>query len=322
MGRFQNGQVVGHFWIGIVNNGFIHGIADVHGQATGDDFVYIYPDGVTALKGQFEKTYMRKARNVNVVKYGCDADTGMFIPVEFTQPLSEHVFKYDPPTNVSYGQDDTSWQVPDPYEVKNVKVGHSQVPNSGEGVFLIKDIPVERVACYYTMFLYRSPDEVKLFNASCTYNYSRTDDERRECNKYSLQFQTYDAIISLPPEHDHEPYPNAGPKVNHHFRLNNTQYVESEHPRWGYTQSVTPLVRSLKAGEELFTQYGYTSNKFPYDYEWYWETKRLIERDERLKKEEEEYQKWKEEKAKKSKKSMQKKSKKQPNQEKKNIADS
>ena len=29
-----------------------------------------------------------------------------------------------------------------------------------------------------------------------------------------------------------------------------------EHPRWGMIQTVTPL-RDLKAGEELFTYYGY-----------------------------------------------------------------
>ena len=41
LGRFKNGQVVGHFWIGMCNNGYIHGVADEHGFATGDNLAFI-----------------------------------------------------------------------------------------------------------------------------------------------------------------------------------------------------------------------------------------------------------------------------------------
>jgi hypothetical protein len=45
----------------------------------------------------------------------------------------------------------------------------------------------------------------------------------------------------------------------------------------------------LKAGDELFTFYGYRENApFPSDFLWYWETKRDLERQERLEKEEQE----------------------------------
>ena len=49
LGRFQNGQVVGHFWIGLINNGYIQGIADENGKATGDDIAFIYPDANSSL---------------------------------------------------------------------------------------------------------------------------------------------------------------------------------------------------------------------------------------------------------------------------------
>ena len=58
-----------------------------------------------------------------------------------------------------------------------------------------------------------------------------------------------------------------------------------EHPRWGMIQTVTPL-RDLKAGEELFTFYGYGwpegGPDFPEDFPWYWEAKNSIDRAERL----------------------------------------
>lgn len=57
--------------------------------------------------------------------------------------------------------------------------------------------------------------------------------------------------------------------------------MEVEHPRWGLIQGVVAQV-DLKAGSEIFTFYGYTENtrKFPFDYPWYWNAKRAIEKEE------------------------------------------
>jgi hypothetical protein len=59
--------------------------------------------------------------------------------------------------------------------------------------------------------------------------------------------------------------------------------MEVEHPRWGLIQSVTAL-KDIKAGQEVFTYYGYGSypSKFPADFPWYFDTKAAVERDERL----------------------------------------
>ena len=282
LGRFLNGQVVGHFWIGLINSGYIHGVADEHGLATGDDLAFIYQDGETALKGQFENKYMRKAKNVNVKKYGCD-DNGMFIATEFTEPLSSHEFFYDPCTNESFGGG--SKELEDPYEVKTVRLAPSSVPNSGEGVFLKKDIPKWRPACFYSLYLYRAKDQEQLYRDQCSHNISKSDIYRRNSKKYSIPLKTYDATIDLPPEFDNNPLPNLGPKVNHHFKLANSAYLETEHPRWGLIHSVTAIFWDLKAGEELFTNYNYGRFDFPEDFPWYWETKIAIEREERLKKE-------------------------------------
>ena len=77
-----------------------------------------------------------------------------------------------------------------------------------------------------------------------------------------------------------------GPKVNHHFRANNSILGTMEHPRWGLIMTITPT-RDIKSGEEIFIYYGYenerNSGEFPIDYPWYWDQKMALEKDERLK---------------------------------------
>ena len=303
IGRFKNGILDGPFWVGMPGNGFLHGIVNDKGELTGDDIAYIYPDGVTAFKGRFENRYMISARNVDIKKYTCD-ENGMLIASEFTEPLTEHIFKYDPCTNVSFGGGGLPNSVRDPYEEKMVKLGPSSIPNSGEGVVAIQDIPAWQFATIYSTFLYRYPDQYELYKKSCTFNISKSDDYRRGCKKYSLGIGSYHAFFDLPPEYDVNPLPNLGGKVNHHFYKNNTVFMEMEHPRYGLIQSLTPT-RDIKAGEELFAYYGYASKEFPSDFPWYYEAKIVAEKELRLIKEqkkEEEKLKQKSKKVKKSKK--------------------
>ena len=66
------------------------------------------------------------------------------------------------------------------------------------------------------------------------------------------------------------------------FRSSNCAYVETDHPVWGMIQSVTPI-SDIQSDTELFTNYGYGKpGEFPSDFPWYFETKLLIEREERL----------------------------------------
>ena len=98
LGRFKNGQSKGHFWLGLINNGFIHGKVDENGIGTGEDLAFIYPDGETALRGRFTN--------------------GMFIATNFSDPLNDYEFFYEPCTNSSFGGG--SKEIQDPYEFKNV----------------------------------------------------------------------------------------------------------------------------------------------------------------------------------------------------------
>ena len=60
IGRLKNGQVSGHFWVGMIGGGFLHGLANSDGLASGSDVAYIYPDGETAFRGHFENRAMMK----------------------------------------------------------------------------------------------------------------------------------------------------------------------------------------------------------------------------------------------------------------------
>ena len=74
-----------------------------------------------------------------MIEYGC-SENGLFIVKKFSKPLSDQEFYYEPCTNVSFGGG-APLHVRDPYEVKTVKIGHSAIPNSGEGVIAVRDIP-------------------------------------------------------------------------------------------------------------------------------------------------------------------------------------
>ena len=101
---------------------------------------------------------------------------------------------------------------------------------------------------HYSLLTYIQKEESDIYYLKCGGNESRSDDERRDCYKYHIALDRYLATISLPPELDYEPYPNLGPKVNHHFQFNYSAYNEIEHPRWGVIQGVgtmKPISRSL-----------------------------------------------------------------------------
>ena len=73
-------------------------------------------------------------------------------------------------------------------------------------------------------------------------------------------------------------------QVNHHFRKTNSYYHEIEHPRYGWIQSVTTS-KPVKAGEELYTNYGYKMTKMgdeDSNFPWYWELKRNMDKEARL----------------------------------------
>ncbi len=126
MGFFKDGQPFGHFWIQMLSQGYLHGHFGTSNLVSGDNIAYIYPDGVTALKGHFEDKEMKEAFHHDVLEYDCD-EMGMVYVKTYSERLSEFVFKFEPPTNVSFGGGGL-W--PDPYDVKYVQVQKSKGKSS------------------------------------------------------------------------------------------------------------------------------------------------------------------------------------------------
>ena len=143
--------------------------------------------------------------------------------------------------------------------------------DSGDGLIAIRDMHPFQLAAHYSLFLYNT-EQHQIFNQTCTENTDKTDEYRRNCMKYAIKSGRYDARTALPPEKDVEPYPNVGGKVNHHFCEANAIFSEIEHPRWGLMVGIFTN-RNIRAGEEIFIDYGYKLNEFPYDVPWYWKAK-------------------------------------------------
>jgi hypothetical protein len=131
--------------------------------------------------------------------------------------MSGPEFYYEAPTNESFGAG--PYGVIDPYERKGVHITQSTIPESGEGVIALRDFPAERCTCFCSGFFYDLGEEAQGYDRRCTYNESLTMDERRNCKKYSLIFDTFATIMNIPPEMDKPGMfqPTAGPKVFLHL---------------------------------------------------------------------------------------------------------
>ena len=77
--------------------------------------------------------------------------------------------------------------------------------------------PYDQWILAYNAMVLESEEQMSVWNANCPYNISKSDDERRECSKYSIQLCN-GQNMDIPPEQDDVSlYASYGPKVNHQF---------------------------------------------------------------------------------------------------------
>ena len=77
--------------------------------------------------------------------------------------------------------------------------------------------PYDQWLLAYNAMVLESEDQMSVWNAYCPYNISKSDDERRECSKYSVELCN-GHNMNIPPEQDDVSlYASYGPKVNHQF---------------------------------------------------------------------------------------------------------
>ena len=77
--------------------------------------------------------------------------------------------------------------------------------------------PYDQWILAYNALVLESEEQMSVWNANCPYNISKSDDEGRECSKYSIQLCN-GHNMDIPPEQDDVSlYASYGPKVNHQF---------------------------------------------------------------------------------------------------------
>ena len=221
LGYYKNGHADGTFWVGTFGGkpyAHLHGrISNSNGRITGNNISYIYPDMETSFVGRFEDRVMKEAKYKKVSELKCD-DHGIPYVSRFSDQSLDAKFYYEAPTNISFGAGPP--RVVDPYEKKMVRLATSKIPNSGQGVFLKHDAKQNMIISLYDGYVF-DPEEVLIYKRNCAHNVSKSDDERRHCNKYNIGIRMLDKLISIPPEIDVPDtfFPTLGQKVRMLIRI-------------------------------------------------------------------------------------------------------
>ena len=214
LGYYKNGKAHGTFWVGLLGAypySHLHGqISSLDGSISGNNISYIYGDMKTSFVGRFENNVMIEAKYSKVLQVSCD-DNGLPYVNKFSEESSPFFYN-ELPTNTSFGAGPPG--VPDPFENKMVDLRLSTIPNSGQGVFLKKDAKKGTVVSLYNGYVY-TREQLGIYKQRCHYNISKTDEERRHCNKYAIGIGPLNLMINIPPELDTTEtfFPTLGQKV-------------------------------------------------------------------------------------------------------------
>ena len=214
LGYYKNGYAHATFWVGMLGgspNAHLHGIINsLDGSISGNNISYIYPDMETAFVGRFENRVMKKAKYKRVLELKCDTN-GLPYVSKFSEGPSD-IFYHAPLSNISFGA--VPDRVVDPFERNMVELRMSSIPNSGQGVFVKKDVEPSMVVSLYVGYVYDA-NQMEIYRKHCAFNVSKTYNERRHCSKYAIDINYTNHMINIPPEIDiPETFlPTLGPKV-------------------------------------------------------------------------------------------------------------
>lgn len=216
----DGGQLVGEF---------------VHGVFHGDANKYLYPrvlDEEASLRGRWHEGQLERAQ--------------FYLGEKLVDPEVSYSFDESTATRIS-----SHPLLPDPYEQRCVYVAPSTTPNSGEGLFALRDLPGNTVVTWYSG--------------------TRDKGYKAERRKWSENSNTISLIDDDPDGHDIDidvadawslttAYcASLAHKCNHDFEpaKQNAKYDMALHPRFGLIKSIR-TTRPVPKDEELFVDYGYT----------------------------------------------------------------
>jgi histone-lysine N-methyltransferase SETD7 len=207
----------------------------VEGVFHGKDNKYVYPpalDQEASLRGKWEDGVMKEAR--------------FYLGSSLQQPKVKYTFDESTATRIS-----SHPMLPDPYEQLCVYVKQSSTPNSGEGLFALRDLPANTIVTWYSG--------------------TRDKGYKAERRKWSENSNTISLIDDDPKGEDididvSEAWSSTSKycaslahKCNHSFdpKKQNAKYDMALHPRFSLIKSIRTL-RAVPKDEELFVDYGYS----------------------------------------------------------------
>ena len=253
VGRFHGGIKCGTCWTATRGGGYLVGeVITPSGQTESlhhGDVVFLYPDLVTAIQGEFSHGRLVAGRLTHVSKVRLNG----FIPtLEVEAPpsgQSRELYTYQPAGSLCISR---SPLLRDPFECRYVFVSESRTgEGAGEGLFAKTNIPRGQLCA--------------LFNGVR---------QRRLPGQYLHQPEWSDYRIGCGAETDLDILPGQETLTNYRATLahkvchsfnNNCSFAQLWHPRFGNIMSVV-ADRDIKSGEELCVSYNY---KLDYAPSWY-----------------------------------------------------
>ncbi|XP_029918011.1 histone-lysine N-methyltransferase SETD7 isoform X2 [Myripristis murdjan] len=138
-GQYKDNNRCGECWVYYPDRGCVFGEMNEDGEMTGDSVAYIYPDGHTALYGNFVDGELIEARLATLVS------TENSRP-RFEVTPNSPVYTYDKSTSTCIA---THTLLPDPYESQRVFVADSPIKGAGQGLFAKTDAEPNTVMAFY-----------------------------------------------------------------------------------------------------------------------------------------------------------------------------
>ena len=251
IGRFHAGKKTGTCWTATRGGGYLVGeVLSGEGEEEGESVhhgteeLFIYPDLVTAIQGQFSHGRLVRGRLTHVRKFRL---TGDIPELEVAGSLGVgEVYHYQPAGSLSISRTPL---LRDPFECRYVFVSQSlSGAGAGEGLFAKTDIPRGQLCA--------------LFNGVRQRRLTGQYFQQPDWSDYRIGCGAETDLDILAGQERLENYrATLAHKVCHSFN-NNANFAQFWHPRFGNIMSVVANT-DIKAGEELCVCYNYSLDSAP-----------------------------------------------------------
>eukprot|EP00439_Symbiodinium_sp_Y106_P012257 s406_g1.t2 len=228
--------------------GCVVGAVDAEGEHSGDEILYVFPDGLTALVGSFNDGVFVRGRYARLqaplVRPARESDLEDLLSADVDFPAFALVKEIRDFVHRDVSTRETlsaQPMIPDIFELERVTVSQSGLKEDMEGLFAKRPLRAGELCSWYNG-LRCSHEEVN---------------ERDWCLNGMTIALDNDTVLDVPAEFASTDVFRAclGHKANHR-KPNNAKYDVFDHPRFGLIKAIR-AVRDIAAGEEICCDYGY-----------------------------------------------------------------